>query len=103
MLSLLGFLTVFIFLYLIMSKRMSVTAALIIVPVITALIGGFGASIGKMILDGIIKVAPTGIMLMFAIFYFGLMLEVGMFAPLVERLVRLVKGDPLRSCWQQRF
>ncbi|MDU4959492.1 MAG: citrate:proton symporter [Sporomusaceae bacterium] len=96
MLSFLGFLTVFVFLYLIMSKRMSVTAALIIVPVSTALIGGFGTSMGKMMLDGIVKVAPTGIMITFAIFYFGLMLEVGMFAPLVERLVRIVKGDPLK-------
>ncbi len=96
MLSFLGFLTVFAFLYLIMSKRMSVTAALIIVPVTTALIGGFGAAMGKMMLAGLLKVAPTGIMITFAIFYFGLMLEVGMFAPLVERLIRLVKGDPLK-------
>ena len=96
LLSFLGFLTVFVFLYLIMSKRMSVTAALIVVPVTTAFIGGFAPTMGKMMLDGILRVAPTGIMITFAIFYFGLMLEVGMFAPLVERLIRIVKGDPLK-------
>ena len=96
LLSFLGFLTVFVFLYLIMSRRMSVTAALIVVPVTTAFIGGFAPTMGKMMLDGILRVAPTGIMITFAIFYFGLMLEVGMFAPLVERLIRIVKGDPLK-------
>ena len=39
MLSFLGFLTVLAFLAVIMSRRMSVTAALIIVPVITAAAG----------------------------------------------------------------
>ena len=96
MLSFLGFLTVLAFLAVIMSRRMSVTAALIIVPVITAALGGFGPSMGKMMLAGLVKVAPTGIMIVFAIFYFGLMLEVGLFEPMVNKLVRLVKGDPLK-------
>lgn len=96
MLSLLGFLTVFTFLFLILTKRVSVIVSLIIVPVIFALIGGFGVGIGKMMLEGISKVAPTGIMVAFAVFYFGLMLDVGLFDPLVTRLVRLVKGDPLK-------
>jgi len=96
MLSFLGFLTVLAFLAVIMTRRMSVTAALIIVPVITAAIGGFGPTMGKMMLDGLVKVAPTGIMIVFAIFYFGLMLEVGLFEPMVNKLVKLVKGDPLK-------
>ncbi|HWR31649.1 MAG TPA: citrate:proton symporter [Negativicutes bacterium] len=96
MLSFLGFLTVLAFLAVIMTRRMSVTAALIIVPVITAAIGGFGPTMGKMMLDGLVKVAPTGIMIVFAIFYFGLMLEVGLFEPMVNKLVKMVKGDPLK-------
>ena len=96
MLSFLGFLTVLAFLFVIMTRRVSVTAALIIVPVITAVIGGFGPVMGKMMLDGLVKVAPTGIMIVFAIFYFGLMLEVGLFEPMVTKLVKIVKGDPLK-------
>ena len=95
-LSILGFLTIFIFLFLIMTKRVSVTASLIIVPVITALVGGFSATMGKMMLDGMTKVAPTGIMIMFAIFYFGLMLEVGLFEPLIKTIIKAVKGDPVK-------
>jgi CitMHS family citrate-Mg2+:H+ or citrate-Ca2+:H+ symporter len=96
MLSFLGFLTVLLFLFVIMTRRVSVTAALIIVPVVTAVIGGFGPTMGKMMLDGLVRVAPTGIMIVFAIFYFGLMLEVGLFEPMVTKLVKLVKGDPLK-------
>lgn len=96
MLALWGFLTVAVFLYLIMSKRLSVLVALIIVPMIFALIGGFGADIGEMMLEGIIKVAPTGIMVAFAVLYFGLMIDAGLFDPIIIRIVSLVKGDPLK-------
>lgn len=96
MLSLLGFLTVAVFLYLIMSKRLSVLIALILIPTIFAIIGGFGSGIGKMMLDGITKVAPTGIMIAFAVLYFGLMIDNGFFDPIISRILRLVKGDPLK-------
>jgi CitMHS family citrate-Mg2+:H+ or citrate-Ca2+:H+ symporter len=96
MLSALGFATIFTFLFLIMTRRLSVTMALIIVPIITATIGGFATQMGPMLLNGIRGVAPVGIMIMFAILYFGLMLEVGLFDPLVKRLIRIVKGDPLK-------
>ena len=85
MLALLGFLTVVTFLILIMTKRVSVTLALIVVPVITALIGGFAPKMGPMMVNGIKNVAPVGVMIMFAILYFGLMLEVGLFEPIVKR------------------
>lgn len=96
MLSFLGFLTVIAFLALIMTRRVSVTIALIIVPVITALIGGFAPKMGPMMVNGFKNVAPVGVMIMFAILYFGLMLEVGLFEPLVRRLLKLVGGDPLK-------
>lgn len=96
-LSALGFLTVFVFLALTMSRRLSVTVALIMVPGVTAALGGFsGKAMGQMMLDGIKNVAPVGIMIMFAILYFGLMLEVGLFEPLVKWLLRIMRGDPLR-------
>ncbi|MGM0921449.1 MAG: CitMHS family transporter [Bacillota bacterium] len=96
MLGLLGFLTIGVFLYLIMTNRLSVLIALVIVPVVFALIGGFGLEIGEMMLAGIEKVAPTGIMIAFAILYFGLMIDTGLFDPIISRMLRLVKGDPLK-------
>ena len=53
MLSLLGFLTICVFLGLILTKRLSVLLSLILVPVVFALIGGFGPKeIGEMVLSG---------------------------------------------------
>ncbi|MFJ8268671.1 CitMHS family transporter [Peribacillus asahii] len=96
MLALLGFLTIGIFLFLIMTNRLSVLIALVLVPVVFALIGGFGLGIGQMMLDGVIKVAPTGIMIVFAVLYFGLMIDTGLFDPMINKMLQLVKGDPLK-------
>lgn len=95
-LALLGFLTIGIFLFLIMTNRLSVLIALVLVPVVFALIGGFGLEIGQMMLDGVIKVAPTGIMIVFAVLYFGLMIDTGLFDPMINKMLQLVKGDPLK-------
>ena len=95
-LALLGFLTIGIFLFLIMTNRLSVLIALVLVPVVFALIGGFGLEIGQMMLDGVIKVAPTGIMIIFAVLYFGLMIDTGLFDPMINKMLQLVKGDPLK-------
>lgn len=96
MLALLGFLMVAVFMYLIMSRRLSALVALIVVPVVFALISGFGTEIGDMMLAGIKKIAPTGIMLLFAILYFGVMMDAGLFDPLIKKIVKIVKGDPLK-------
>ncbi|WP_286228562.1 CitMHS family transporter [Neobacillus mesonae] len=96
MLALLGFLTIAIFLYLILSKRVSVIVALILVPVILGLFTSDRGKLGEMILEGVSGVAPTGIMLAFAILYFGLMNNAGLFDPIISRVLKLVKGDPLK-------
>lgn len=96
MLALLGFATIGVFLVAIMTKRLSVLVALIMIPLVFALIGGFGLPLGKMMQDGLVRVAPVGIMIVFAVLYFGLMLDVGLFDPLIDRLLKLVGGDPLK-------
>jgi citrate-Mg2+:H+ or citrate-Ca2+:H+ symporter, CitMHS family len=96
MLSLFGFLTIAVFLFLILSKRVSVIVALILVPLVFALLAGFTKELGKLMLDGIVGVAPTGIMLGFAILFFGVMNNAGLFDPIISRVLRLVKGDPLK-------
>ncbi|MBX9975980.1 CitMHS family transporter [Cytobacillus firmus] len=96
MLALLGYIMVAVFMALIMTKRMSALLALIIVPIVFALIGGFYTGIGDMMLEGIKQVAPTGVMLVFAILYFGIMIDAGLFEPIVNTILRIVKGDPLK-------
>ncbi|MBM7646173.1 CitMHS family citrate-Mg2+:H+ or citrate-Ca2+:H+ symporter [Scopulibacillus daqui] len=96
MLAVLGYGMIIAFMYLIMSKRLSALIALIVIPVIFALIGGFGKSIGSMMLDGLKDVAPTGIMILFAILYFGIMIDAGLFDPIIAKILKVVKGDPVK-------
>ncbi len=94
--SLLGFTMMACFIFLIVTRKMSALLALIVVPLVFALIGGFAKELGSMILEGLSSVAPTGIMLMFAVLYFGIMIEAGLFDPLISKILSIVKGDPLK-------
>ena len=94
--ALLGFLTIAVFLGVILTKKVSVIVALILVPIIFAVIGGFGTELGTFMLDGIVSVAPTGIMLGFAILFFGVMNKAGLFDPMISKVLELVKGDPVK-------
>lgn len=97
MLALLGFLTIAVFLILIMTKRVSVITALVLVPLLFGFLAGFGVKeLGEMMLVGIKQVAPTGILLMFAVLYFATMLDVGLFDPVIAFIIKSVKGDPLK-------
>jgi citrate-Mg2+:H+ or citrate-Ca2+:H+ symporter, CitMHS family len=96
MLSILGFLMIFIFMILIMTKRLSAMIALMVIPVVFALIGGFGKEVGPMALEGIKSVAPTGIMILFAILFFGIMIDAGVFDPIISAILKVVKGDPVK-------
>ncbi|EON21116.1 citrate transporter [Cupriavidus sp. GA3-3] len=96
MLTLLAYSMVIVFMALIMTKRLSAMVALILVPIAFAAIGGFGPELGPMMLDGVKKLAPTGVMLMFAILYFGLMIDAGLFDPVVRAILKIVGGDPVK-------
>lgn len=96
MLALLGFLMIIVFMFLIMTNRLSAMVALIAIPVIFALIGGFGSEIGPMALEGIGSVAPVGIMILFAILYFGVLIDSGVFDPIINMILKVVKGDPVK-------
>lgn len=96
LLAIMGFVMIIVFMYLIMSKRMSAMIALIIVPIVFAVGLGFTTGLGKMMMAGVQKVAPTGIMICFAILYFGVMIDAGLFDPLIEKILKAVKGDPVK-------
>jgi citrate-Mg2+:H+ or citrate-Ca2+:H+ symporter, CitMHS family len=97
MLAILGFATILVFLILIITKKLSVITALVLVPVVFGLIAGFSPEeLGEMALSGIKQVAPTGIFLMFAVLYFATMLDVGLFDGIIRFIIKAVKGDPLK-------
>jgi CitMHS family citrate-Mg2+:H+ or citrate-Ca2+:H+ symporter len=96
MLSFSGFLIIFGFIYLITTRRMAAFTALVILPVLVALFGGFAPELGAMMLKGVSTIAPTAVMMMFAIIYFGIMADVGLFDSLIIKILHTVKGDPLK-------
>lgn len=96
LLAVTGFLMVVVFMYLIMSKRMSAMVALMLVPILFALGLGFAPQMGKWAFDGVKQVAPTGIMICFAILYFGIMIDAGLFDPLIKKILQVVHGDPVK-------
>ncbi|MCJ0977043.1 CitMHS family transporter [Rhodococcus sp. ARC_M12] len=96
MLVILGFLMVAAFMFLILTKRATPVVALTLVPFIFGLLAGAGLGIGDMITDGIKSLAPTAALLFFAIIFFGIMIDVGLFDPLVRGILRLVRNDPMK-------
>lgn len=100
----LGFAMIAVFMYLILSKRLTPVVALIIVPVVFGIIAvQFGAAIlpedggvADAIMDAIKSFAPTAALLFFAIIYFGLMIDVGLFDPLIRFILRMVGNSPVR-------
>ncbi|WP_030867112.1 CitMHS family transporter [Streptomyces sp. NRRL S-37] len=96
MLTILGFVMIATFLVLIMLKKMSPIAALVLIPALFCVFVGKGAHLGDYVIDGVSSLAPTAAMLMFAIVYFGVMIDVGLFDPIVRGILRFCKADPMR-------
>lgn len=96
MLTWLGIVTIGALLGLILFRVTSVVVALTLVPIVTALVAGFGGDVGGFAIDGIRGIAPVAALLAFAVLYFGVMNDVGLFEPFIRRLLRLVHRDPVR-------
>jgi CitMHS family citrate-Mg2+:H+ or citrate-Ca2+:H+ symporter len=96
MLAILGFATILGLLAVILTRRMTPLAALIAVPVLSALIGGFGLKTAGFMVHGIQSVSAVAGMFIFAIVYFGVMTDAGMLDPIVDRILAAVGSDPPR-------
>lgn len=121
MLTFLAWTMIIVFLALVMTKKLSPFTALIIVPLVFALVGsalGLYTEqimelrnyanesmvtlwdqfwvLGQFVLSGIKQTSTTGIMLLFAIFFFALMLDAGMFDPITKFMIKVAGGDPLK-------
>lgn len=96
MLALLGFGTIGLFTVLVMTKRLSAVAGLLLVPIVFGLLGGFGADLGMMMISGVVETAPTAVMLVFALLYFLIMFECGLFEPFIRKILAVVGDDPVK-------
>lgn len=99
----LGLTMIAVFMFLILTKRLNPVIALILVPAVFGVIAvQLGAAvvpeggIAGAIMESIKSFAPTAALLFFAIIYFGLMIDVGLFDPLIRLILRLVGNSPPR-------
>jgi citrate-Mg2+:H+ or citrate-Ca2+:H+ symporter, CitMHS family len=96
MLALIGGITILLLLVAVMSGRVAPIAALIVLPVIAAIVGGHAAEMGTYIVRGIENIAPVTGMTVFAILFFGIVTDAGLFEPLIRGMLRLAGSDPTR-------
>lgn len=94
MLTITGLLIILVVVALLLSGRVSPVVALILVPLVGALLVGFGANeITEFFNAGLIKVAPVAAMFIFAILFFGIMQDAGLFRPIIDGLIALTRGN----------
>jgi CitMHS family citrate-Mg2+:H+ or citrate-Ca2+:H+ symporter len=112
MITILGYLLIAVFLFLVIKKKLTAFTGLIIVSLVTGIIACLvtGTPVLKVfswIKDGLFftvdakgKVSlgtiNSAVMILFAILYFSIMMNVGLFDPLCTFLIRKAKGDPLK-------
>ncbi|WEV57586.1 CitMHS family transporter [Ligilactobacillus acidipiscis] len=100
MLAFLGYAMVIVFMALIMKKKMTPFIALITIPLLFSIFGLFlklyPNHIGGWALKGLESVSVTGVMLLFAIMFFALMLDAGLFDPVTSFVIKVAKGDPVK-------
>jgi CitMHS family citrate-Mg2+:H+ or citrate-Ca2+:H+ symporter len=96
MLAIAGLITIVVLLAAILSQRVSALTALIAVPVAAALAIGSGKTTATYVVHGIQTVAPVAGMFIFAILYFGIMMDAGMLDPIIDTILRTVGTNPPR-------
>ena len=94
MLTLIGLLTIGSLVVLLLVGRTSPILPLIVVPLLGALFAGFGPeAISGFFTDGIGRVTAIATMFVFAITFFGVLQDTGLFRPLIGGMVRLTRGN----------
>lgn len=94
MLSIIGILTIFIIVALLISGRITPIVGLVIVPIFGAFFAGFNfKEIGEFFNSGIESVISVVIMFIFAILFFGIMQDAGVFDPLINTMIKISRGN----------
>ncbi|MGJ8514901.1 Citrate transporter [Carnimonas sp. R-84865] len=94
MLTIVGLAIIAVIVAALLTEKLSPVVALSVVPVIGALIAGFSLSeIGEFFEAGIGKVANVAFMFMFAVLFFSIMKDSGVFDPIVNGVIKLTRGN----------
>jgi CitMHS family citrate-Mg2+:H+ or citrate-Ca2+:H+ symporter len=96
MLALVGLSIILVLLALILTKKLSALSALILVPIAGSLLAGFGLRTAGFAVDGIKNIAPVATMFVFAILFFGVLTDAGMFDPILRFILKRAGSNPTR-------
>ena len=94
MLSWIGFIAIVIIVTILIRGNTTPIIPLVLVPIISALVAGFSFSdIGEFFSSGMSSVLNVAIMFIFAIVFFGIMQDVGLFDPIIDKMVKATHGN----------
>ncbi|WP_053027449.1 CitMHS family transporter [Staphylococcus haemolyticus] len=84
---------------LLIAKKISPVVGMILIPSIGALLLGYGIKdLFKFFNSGLESVMSVVIMFIFAIIFFGIMTDSGLFKPIVKRLILMTRGNVVIVC-----
>ena len=94
MLSLVGLLVIGIVVILLLTGKTSPLVGMVAIPIIGAFILGYNLNeLNGFFKEGLDTVIPVAVMFIFAILFFGVMSDAGLFDPLVKSVIKLTNGN----------
>lgn len=95
-LTLLGLAIIVVTVGLLLKGKTHPIVAMTLIPIVGAVLTGAGvAEISDYYLDGLDRVMNVVVMFIFAIIYFGILSDVGLFEPVITALIKATRGTPL--------
>ena len=94
MLALVSFLIILCVVLLLLNGKVLPSTAMTLIPIIGAILAGFSfVEISSFFNYGLHKVISVAVMFIFAILYFGIMQDAGLFTPLVRFVLKIAKSN----------
>ncbi|SJN11124.1 Magnesium citrate secondary transporter [Halomonas citrativorans] len=93
-LSLAGLTAIAAIVAMLLSGRVSPLVAFVLVPIVAAIVTGFGIDdIAMFYEQGFARVIPVAVMFVFAILFFGILQDAGLFEPVIRKVLSVSKGN----------
>ena len=100
MLGIAGFLMMFVMVFLLLKSKTIPAVVFVVLPIVTGLLVGFTpAELCDYIAQGISSVSTTAILFIFAVIFFGIMSDAGVFERIVNKVVGFAGNNVLILFW----
>ncbi len=94
--ALVGLTTIILVVVSLLTGRVAPVIALVLFPLGGAIVTGFGpAEVSEFFNSGLARVASVATMFVFAILFFGILQDTGLFRPIINWMIGITKGNPV--------